>query len=138
MTNGPSLSNPPLGYTAPPFPSLYWPIKPLPGTSVYLYETDDIWRFTLYWSLILFAGFHLASGIYAFCMMPSKMSLGIPIVFAIVGGMQATMAGSLVGVIIGAVFKAGHFRMSTWIPLVWGTINVLVLVLSSFSLQGGL
>lgn len=33
---------------------------------------------------------------------------------------------------------AGYYRMSTWIPLVWGVVNVLVLVLSSFSLQGGL
>lgn len=39
---------------------------------------------------------------------------------------------------LGAVYKAGDFRMSTWIPLVWALINVLVLILSSFSIQGGL
>lgn len=64
---------------------------------MHLYYTDDIWRFTLYWTLILFAGFHLASGVYAFFMMPSKLSLGIPLLFAIVGGIEATMAGSIVG-----------------------------------------
>jgi hypothetical protein len=87
-------------------------------------------------------------------MMPSKVSLGIPLVFAIVGGIEATMAGSIVGLVIGAVYKAGmlptespqdsdsnlagYLAMNTWIPLVWSVINVLVLVLSSFSLQGGL
>jgi hypothetical protein len=96
----------------------------------------------------------MASGFYAFCMMPSKVSLGIPLVFAIVGGIEATMAGSIVGLVIGAVYKAGmlptespqdsgsnlagYLAMNTWIPLVWSVINVLVLVLSSFSLQGGL
>jgi len=36
------------------------------------------------------------------------------------------------------MLNAGGLRMSTWIPLVWSMVNVLVLVLSSFSLQGGL
>jgi hypothetical protein len=39
---------------------------------------------------------------------------------------------------LGAVYNAGYFRMSTWIPFVWSLINVLVLILSSFSIQGGL
>jgi len=69
----------------------------LPSEHKFLYYSDDIWRFTLFWTLVLYAGFHLASGMYAFFMMPSKMSLGIPLVFAIVGGIEATMAGSIVG-----------------------------------------
>jgi len=39
---------------------------------------------------------------------------------------------------LAAVYNAGYFRMSTWIPCVWGVINTLVLILSSFSLQGAL
>jgi hypothetical protein len=58
-----------------------------------------VWRFTLYWTLILFAAFHLASGAYAFFMIPTKMSLGVPLVFAVVGGIEATIAGSIVGLV---------------------------------------
>ncbi len=39
---------------------------------------------------------------------------------------------------LGAVYNAGGFKMSTWIPFVWSIICVLVLILSSFSIQGGL
>ena len=39
---------------------------------------------------------------------------------------------------LGAVYNAGGFRMSTWIPFAWSIISVLVLILSSFSIQGGL
>jgi hypothetical protein len=39
---------------------------------------------------------------------------------------------------LGAVYNAGFFHMSTWIPFVWSIICVLVLILSSFSIQGGL
>jgi hypothetical protein len=39
---------------------------------------------------------------------------------------------------IGGVYTAGYFRMSTWIPFSWGIINALVLILSSFAIQGGL
>lgn len=92
-----SNGNPLPGYQVPPFPSLYWPIQTAHDAPVHLYYTFDIWRFTLYWTLILFAGFHLASGVYAFFMMPSKLSLGVPLLFAIVGGIEATMAGSIVG-----------------------------------------
>lgn len=39
---------------------------------------------------------------------------------------------------LGAVYNAGYFSMSTWIPFIWGWINVLVLIISSFTMQGGL
>jgi len=39
---------------------------------------------------------------------------------------------------LGAVYEAGNFRMSTWVPLVWGGVNVMVLILTSFPMQGGL
>lgn len=39
---------------------------------------------------------------------------------------------------LAAVYNAGFFAMSTWIPLLWGIINVLVLIIASFTIQGGL
>ncbi|TKA77283.1 hypothetical protein B0A49_00982 [Cryomyces minteri] len=55
-----------------------------------------------------------------------------------VGGIEAVIAGSVVGGLLGGVYSSGFFRMSTWIPLVWALINALVLILSSFAIQGGL
>jgi Putative transmembrane protein 170 len=52
--------------------------------------------------------------------------------------MEAVFAGSVVGLMLGAVYKAGDFKMSTWMPLLWGLLNVSVLILSSFRIQGGL
>ncbi|OMP83470.1 putative NADPH reductase tah18 [Diplodia seriata] len=39
---------------------------------------------------------------------------------------------------LGGVYSAGYYNMSTWIPFVWGLINTLVLILSSFAIQGAL
>lgn len=39
---------------------------------------------------------------------------------------------------LGAVYDAGNFRMSTWIPMVWAGVSVMVLILSSLPTQGGL
>lgn len=39
---------------------------------------------------------------------------------------------------LGVVYEAATLRMSTWLPFVWGCINTLLLILSSFSIQGGL
>lgn len=39
---------------------------------------------------------------------------------------------------LGAIYNAGDFKMSTWVPFTWALINVLILILSSFSIQGGL
>jgi len=139
------LSNPaPLDYVTPPFPSLYWPFEAHPGVAKYLYFADDIWRFTLLWTLIIYAGFHLTTAAFAVFMQLGrgkhtfKCVWIIPITYALIAGIEALLAGSVVGLILGAVFNAGYFQMSTWIPFVWSLINVLVLILSSFSIQGGL
>jgi hypothetical protein len=39
---------------------------------------------------------------------------------------------------LGAVYEAGNFRMSTWLPMIWGGVNVMVLIVTSFPMQGGL
>ena len=53
-------------YKTPSFPSLYWLIGPLHVVNpAYLYHIRDIWRFTLFWTLIIFEAAHLAAGTFA-------------------------------------------------------------------------
>lgn len=148
----------PADYLRPSFPSLYWPINPSRGESQFLYYQSDIWRFTLYWTLLTYAVVHLAAALWAVLMQlrsalttkttplgaPNKIRQTlvwvwvIPVVYLVVAGIEGVFAGSVVGLILGAVYNAGYFKMSTWMPLLWGLLNVSVLILSSFSIQGGL
>jgi len=59
----------------PPWPSLYNPgveilhiehHKPIQVSAAYLYRVKDIFRFTLYWTLIFYTPIFLACGSYAF------------------------------------------------------------------------
>lgn len=163
---------PPLSYTTPDFPSLYWPIRASPGEPKYLYYAGDMWRYTLYWTLITVGLAHLAVAFWAVLMQYSsawqkrrflrspvaarltpknRKLLGgnpiaetsrwvwlVPVVYIVLGGLEAVVAGSLVGLVVGAVYNAGYFKMSTWTPLFWGLINLLVLIVASFRIQGGL
>ena len=139
---------PPLSYTTPPFPSLYWPIRASPGTPKYLYDSTDIWRFTLYWTLITIFTAHSLVALWAVLMQfvsafhqrtylksaegrklspKNRKLLGenpiretatwvwvIPLVYLFIGGLEALISGSLVGIILGAVYNAGYFKMATW------------------------
>ena len=56
----------PPSYKTPPFPSLYWLIGPDDVVHpAYLYHIRDVWRFTLFWTLIIFEATHLAAGTFA-------------------------------------------------------------------------
>ena len=163
---------PPLSYTTPDFPSLYWPIRASPGEPKYLYYAGDMWRYTLYWTLITVGVAHLLVAFWAVLMQYSsafqkrrflrspaaarltpknRKLLGgnpiaetsrwvwlVPVIYIVLGGLEALLAGSLVGLVVGAVYNAGYFKMSTWTPLFWGLINLLVLIVASFRIQGGL
>ncbi|KAL2271756.1 hypothetical protein VTJ83DRAFT_1127 [Remersonia thermophila] len=131
----------PAQYTVPPFPSLFWP----PQTSeIILYELDEMWKFTLFWTLILYGLFHLGAVGVAVLMHGSKRFSNwkylwlVPLVYSLIAGFEALIAGTLVGLIVGATYLVGGFAMSTWIPFIWGWVNVLVLLVSSFRIQGGL
>jgi hypothetical protein len=39
---------------------------------------------------------------------------------------------------VGAIYRAAGWYMTTWVPFIWGWVNVFVLVVSSFSYAGGL
>ncbi|KAI0455423.1 integral membrane protein [Xylaria acuta] len=138
MPNSRCFNYPPPDYHPPRFPSLCWP------NTCIIYTVYDSWRFTLIWTLILFTAFHLGATAIALLMQvgkpPSrwKYLVAVPIVYAIVAGVEALVAGSVVGSILGAVYIAACYKMSTWIPFIWGLINVLILIISSFTIQGGL
>jgi hypothetical protein len=67
-----------------------------------------------------------------------KVIWAVPAVYIVVAGIEAFLAGSMVGGLLGGIYTAGYFRMATWIPFVWGLINTMVLILSSFAIQGWL
>ncbi|KAI0887306.1 uncharacterized protein GGS22DRAFT_107505 [Annulohypoxylon maeteangense] len=132
---------PPEDYRSLRFPSLCWPPQdPLCS----LYTIWDSWRYTLLWTLILYALFHLgATGIALFMQIGKprtvwKYLLVLPLVYAFVAGVEALFTGSIVGVVLGAVYISGCYSMPTWIPFIWGWICTLVLIISSFTIQGGL
>ncbi|KAI1822304.1 integral membrane protein [Xylaria intraflava] len=130
---------PPSDYRVPRFPSLCWPPH-----SCLLYTVYDSWRFTLLWTLIIFTVFHLGATAIALLVQVGKPRsiwkylVAIPIAYAIVAGVEALVAGSVVGSILGAVYTVACYKLSTWIPFIWGFINVLILIISSFTIQGGL
>jgi len=162
----------PLSYETPSFPALYWPVHANPGDPRYLYFLSDIYRYTLYWTLITIVAAHSCVATWAVLMQfasatqrrkylnsPQGKALSVknrnligenpigetmswvwivPVVYIVIGASEALLAGSLVGLVLGAIYNAGYFRMSTWTPLLWGVINMLVLVVSSFRIQGGL
>lgn len=143
-----------------------------------LYYLSDIWRFTLLWTLILYAIFHLSAAGVALAIQllfsgrPAywRYLWTIPVSYAVVAGVQALVAGSGVALMyvglnlsiaiharacvpllallalltkerrhsIGAAYISGPFWMSTWIPFIWGWTCVVVVLISSFSIQGGL
>ncbi|KAH7065925.1 hypothetical protein FB567DRAFT_599421 [Paraphoma chrysanthemicola] len=130
----------PLGYETPGFPSLYWPLPIGAARSYYLYDPGDIVRFTVYWTLLLVGGIHLIIALWA-CIIQWrnwKLIWLAPAIFVVIGGVEALVSGAIVGGLLGGVYQAGYFEMSTWIPFVWGVINTLVLILSSFAIYGGL
>lgn len=89
----------PLSYTPPAFPSLYWPF-PVSGTQTnYLYDAWSMFRFTLLWTLIDVIGIHLVAAGYAMMVQWRnwKFIWITPIVFGIIGGIEALIAGAVVG-----------------------------------------
>ena len=126
----------PLGYFTPSFPSLHFPINSDAFQTAYLYYIRDIWRFTLYWTIIFFASFHACAGIWA-AAMHRKLIGGLWIVFTylLVAVIQAVISGSLVGLMLGAIYRAGLFGMTTWVPFVWGGVQILFMVVRSYSMM---
>ncbi|CAG85558.2 DEHA2B13838p [Debaryomyces hansenii CBS767] len=146
-----SSQNVPIGYTVPPFPSLYWPLGPTSSDfqSSYLYYSFDIWKFTVFWSLILFGGFYLTAGLLAVFNQISnnyRHKISNPIskgtilgcivlvsMYLLLGLAQGFICGAIIGLLLSAIYKAGSLNMSTWIPFCWGIAEILFNVCCSYS-----
>lgn len=93
----------------------------------FLYHVHDVWRFTLFWTIIIFEAVHLLAGTYAVVIVwwggrhrlekngmerserkrvgkvgeeslkPIKVLWLVPVVYGIVAGVEAVLAGSVVG-----------------------------------------
>lgn len=133
---------PPAGYTTPQWPSLFWP--PLQDRFV-LYYLTDMWRFTLLWTFVMYACFHWAAVGIALIVQIGKRGKTnwkflwtVPIIYSGIAAVEALVAGSVAGAMVGAIYRAAGWYMTTWIPFIWGWVNVFVLVVSSFSYAGGL
>jgi len=146
-TDPDTILSPPVGYVTPSFPCLYNPraefFRPtnanassvVPGTC-YLYYSGDIWRFTLYWTLICYGVTFLLTGSWAFFVFSKKsVSLAalIPLGFLICGALFATVGASIIGFVLAAVYSVGYFSMSTWVPLLWALVQTMVAIMGSYS-----
>ena len=89
----------PPAYITPPFPSLYWLGKANAEEAQYLYHLNDIWRFTLFWTLIVFELSHVAASAYAVIVQWRnwKIMWIVPLVYMISAGIEAVLAGTVVG-----------------------------------------
>ncbi|KAJ5218418.1 uncharacterized protein N7498_000517 [Penicillium cinerascens] len=130
----------PINYQTPEFPSLYNPVPWLHKEAYYLYYTKDIWRYTLFWTLIFYAATHLPVAGCTVLTHSRNWSVIwlVPLLYSFIAGLEGLIAGSIIGLVLGAVYEAGNFRMSTWVPMIWGGVNVMVLIMTSFPMQGGL
>lgn len=98
--------DPPPNYETPAFPSLN--VKTLqdltPNRTYTLYYISDVWKFTVLWTLITYASFHLGAVLVALFNHGLKKSSwrflwAVPITYLFIAGIEAIIAGSVVGVV---------------------------------------
>lgn len=183
-------------YRSPKFPSLYFPIKrsfkattdrySTNFSSSYIYYVSDIWKFTVYWCLILYPSAYILSGIVTlynllhvhnriFTKHPRKVQDGTIIagadfdpisaegsksanlklkssktnnslyyfliliyllLYPTIGLVYGVINGTVIGFLLGILYRSGLFGMSTWVPLCVSCCSVLYTILSSYRLFG--
>lgn len=98
------MATPPPSYKTPPFPSLnvHTLVDETDGKIYTLYHVLDVWRFTVVWTLIVYAVFHAGAVLVAllthgFRRRSWKLLWLAPVVYLSVAGVQAVISGSIVG-----------------------------------------
>lgn len=91
----------PINYQTPKFPSLYDPLPSHHKEAYYLYYTADIWRFTLYWTLLFYGATHLTVAGCAVLTHFRNWSVIwlVPLLYSVVAGLEGLLAGSIVGLV---------------------------------------
>lgn len=109
LINPPQMAypnDPPPSYQTPRFPSLN--VETLYDTTsdkrYTLFYVLDVWRFTLIWTMILYALFHMGAVLTAMYTHGWKKSSwkylwAVPVVYLVMAGLEAVMAGSVVGLV---------------------------------------
>lgn len=129
----------PIGYLVPKFPSLYWPINDPRYNFAFLYYITDIWKFTLYWTLIFNAAFYGSVGVCAaLSHRRTPTAVVLIAVYLLFAGVQGFIAGTVAGFLIGAIYRSGLFAMSTWIPLCVAVVQILFDVVMGYSMMGSI
>lgn len=102
----PYPGDPPPNYRPPQFPSLN--VRQLqdqtPDRNYTLFNTFDIWKFTVLWTLLTYIFFHLGAVLVAF--FSHGFNKGswrflwvVPILYLLIAGIEAIIAGSIVGLV---------------------------------------
>ncbi|KAL7751400.1 hypothetical protein RI367_003260 [Sorochytrium milnesiophthora] len=125
----------PNDYTSPSWPSLYNPLNRQTTGGVFMYYREDIWRFSLIWSVVLFTVVYGAAGCWGYTVFfrRTRWAFLLPVVFLFTAGLVGTLFGSIFGLVIAAVYNAGAFKMSTWTPFLWSLLQVLISVIGAYS-----
>lgn len=122
-------NTPPKDYKTPRFPSLN--VQTLYDTTdnkqFTLFYILDVWRFTLLWTLIIYAVFHMGAVLVAMFTHGWKKSSwrylwAIPVIYLVMAGLEAVMAGSIVGLLSVFLF---HNKMCTNKALGWALSTLL-------------
>lgn len=129
----------PIDYKTPSFPSLYWPINDRRYDTAFLYFIEDIWKFTLYWTFIFNGAFYGGAGLYA-SLTHWKRGGGLWIfgIYMLYAGVQGMIIGTVMGFLIGAIYRSGLFSMSTWVPMCCAVVQILLDVTMSYSMVGSI
>ncbi|CAG8590130.1 3215_t:CDS:2 [Paraglomus brasilianum] len=116
---------------SPSWPSLYWPLS---ESKVNLWSPNDMIRFTLYWTIIFFEVIYGVAGLWALVVSwRYKWSYMIPVAFVVTALLTGSLSGSIVGGVLAALYGAGKFPMSTWVPFLWGLVQALIVVMGCYS-----